>query len=185
MRTVLSTLAALLLLLVSPDVLRAQVQLPVGVLSLTAEELDWQDSPAGWQLADLYGDIRSNEYSVVRIKMRPNWDAPPYTHERTELEVLRVRSGTMYLTFGEDLTRAVAKAYGPGSFYCVPGWHDVAYVHERRRGHRRSDAFAGLQGERIGGGRGGAPVAVFGLQLNTAERISSRRKQHSYDFAEI
>ena len=120
MRTVLSTLAALLLLSVSPDVLRAQVQLPVGVLSLTAEELDWQDSPAGWQLAVLYGDITSNEYSVVRIKMRPNWDAPPHTHERTELEVVRVRSGTMYLAFGEDLTRAVAKAYGPGSFIVYP-----------------------------------------------------------------
>jgi len=120
MRVVLSTLAILLSLSVSPDVIRAQTQLPDGVLALTADEPGWQDSPVGWQLAVLYGDITSNDYSVVRLKMRPNWDAPPHTHKRTELEVVRVRSGTMYLAFGEDLTRAAAKAYGPGSFIVYP-----------------------------------------------------------------
>ncbi len=120
MRVVLSTLAVLLLLSVSPDFTRAQAQLPDGVVALTVDELDWQDSPVGWQMAVLYGDIRSNDYSVVRLKMRPNWDAPPHTHERTELEVVRVRSGTMYLAFGVDLSRATAKAYGPGSFIVYP-----------------------------------------------------------------
>ncbi len=120
MRVVLSTLAVLFLLSVSPDFIRARAQLPDGVVVLTVDELDWRDSPVGWQLAVLYGDITSNDYSVVRLKMRPNWDAPPHTHERTELEVVRVQSGTMYLAFGEDRSRAAAKAYGPGSFIVYP-----------------------------------------------------------------
>ena len=120
MRVVLSTLAVLLLLSVSPDFLRVRAHLPDGILALTVDELDWRDSPVGWQMAVLYGDIRSNDCSVVRLKMRPNWDAPPHTHERTELEVVRVRSGTMYLAFGEDPSRGAARAYGPGSFIVYP-----------------------------------------------------------------
>ena len=120
MRVVLSTLAVFLVLSVSPDFIRGQAQLPDGILALAVDELDWQDCPVGWQMAVLYGDIRSNDYSVVRLKMRPNWDAPPHTHERTELEVVRVRSGTMYLAFGEDLSRGAVRAYGPGSFIVYP-----------------------------------------------------------------
>ena len=120
MRVVLSTLAVLLLLSVSPDFIRVRAQLPDGILALTADELDWRDSPVGWQRAVLSGDIRSNDYAVLRLKMRPNWDGPPHTHERTELEVVRVRSGTMYLAFGEDLSRGAARAYGQGSFIVYP-----------------------------------------------------------------
>ena len=106
--------------LVTPPSARAQVQTPQGVLTLAPDEFEWQDSPVGWQMAVLYGDLRSSDYSVVRLRMPANWDAPPHTHERTELEVLRVYSGTMYLTFDEDLSRATATPYGPGSFIVYP-----------------------------------------------------------------
>ncbi len=71
-------------------------------------------------MAILYGDARSSDYSVVRLKMPANWDAPPHTHERTEFEVIRVYSGTMFLALGEDLSRGSAKPYGPGSFIVYP-----------------------------------------------------------------
>ncbi len=99
---------------------RAQSQVPEGVVALTTEQFDWQDSPVGWEMAVLYGDMRSNDYSVVRLRLPRNWDAPSHTHERTELEVVRVLSGTMLLAFGEDATRGVALAYGPGSFIVYP-----------------------------------------------------------------
>lgn len=95
-------------------------QLVPGVLALHAEEVAWQESPVGWEMAVLYGDMSSNDYSVVRLRMRPNWDAPAHTHERTELEVVRVLSGTMHLAFGEGSTREDAAAYGPGSFVVYP-----------------------------------------------------------------
>ena len=74
----------------------------------------------GWEMAVLYGDMTSSDYSVVRLRMQPNWDAPAHTHVRTELEVVRVQSGTMYLAFGEDLSREASVAYGPGSFIVHP-----------------------------------------------------------------
>ncbi len=120
MRVLLSTLGALILPLVIPPLARAQAQTPPGVLTLAPDEFEWQDSPVGWQMAVLYGDMRSSDYSVVRLRMPANWDAPPHTHERTELEVVRVYSGTMYLTFDEDLSRASATPHGPGSFIVYP-----------------------------------------------------------------
>jgi mannose-6-phosphate isomerase-like protein (cupin superfamily) len=95
-------------------------QLLSGVLAIHAEEIAWQESPVGWEMAVLYGDISGNDYSVVRLRMRPNWDAPAHTHERTELEVVRVLSGTMHLAFGEAPKREDAVAYGPGSFIVYP-----------------------------------------------------------------
>ena len=109
---------SLLLVLVGAPQARSQV--PEGVVALTTEQFEWQDSPIGWEMAVLFGDMRSNDYSVVRLRMPPNWDAPPHTHERTELEVVRVIAGTMLLAFGEDTTRGTAVAYGPGSFIVYP-----------------------------------------------------------------
>ena len=105
-----------LVLATAPQATRAQSQVPEGVVALTTDQFDWQDSPVGWKMAVLYGDMRSNDYSVVRLRLPQNWDAPSHTHERTELEVVRVLSGTMLLAFGEDPTRGAAVAYGPGSF---------------------------------------------------------------------
>lgn len=116
MRAPLSTLFVLLLFAISPQTIRAQAQLPDGVLAALADELNWQHSSVGWEMIVLFGDIKSDDYSVVRLRMPPNWDAPAHTHERTELEEIRVLSGTMYLAFGKDGSRAAAKAYGPGSF---------------------------------------------------------------------
>ena len=110
----------LLVLATAPQATRAQSQLPEGVVALTTEQFEWQDSPVGWEMAVVYGDMGSNDYSVVRLRLPRNWDAPSHTHERTELEIVRVISGTMLLAFGEDPTRGAAVAYGPGSFIVYP-----------------------------------------------------------------
>ncbi len=117
MQTRILCLFSFLLLTIAAQ---AEVEIPEGVVALTTKQFKWQDSPVGWKMAVLYGDMRSNDYSVVRLRLPRNWDAPPHTHERTELEVLRVLSGTMLLAFGEDLTRNTAAAYGPGSFIVYP-----------------------------------------------------------------
>ena len=119
MRIHLGTTLLLLTCALTPRVTPAQ-QLPPGVLALQADDITWQESPVGWRMAELYGDMTSNAYSVVRLRMQPDWDAPPHTHQRTELEVVRVQSGTMYLAFGGELTREAAVAYGPGSFIVYP-----------------------------------------------------------------
>ena len=120
MRALLITLSALLLLAVLPQAIRAQAQLPDGVLTISVDEINWKESPVGWEIAVLYGDIASDDYSVARLRMPPNWDGPVHNHERTELEVIRVQSGTLYLAIGETRSRAAAKAYGPGSFILYP-----------------------------------------------------------------
>ena len=76
---------------------RAQSRVPEGVVALTTEQFEWQDSPVRWEMAELYGDLRSNAYSVVRQRLPQNWDAPSHNHQRTELEVVRVLSGTSRL----------------------------------------------------------------------------------------
>ena len=110
----------LFLLLVLAGAPQARSQVPEGVVALTTEQFEWQDSPVGWEMAVLFGDMRSNDYSVVRLRLPPNWDAPSHMHQRTELEVVRVIEGTMLLAFGEDSTRGTAAAYGPGSFIVYP-----------------------------------------------------------------
>ena len=64
-----------LVLAIAPYVAQAQVEVPQGVVTLTTEQFEWQDSPVGWELAELYGDMRSNGYSVVRLRLSRNWDA--------------------------------------------------------------------------------------------------------------
>ena len=114
------SLFPLLVLAITPHLAQAQVEVQQGIVTLTTGQFEWQDSPVGWEMAVLYGDMQSNGYSVVRLRLPRNWDAPSHTHKRTELEVLRVLSGTMLLAFGEDLTRDTAVAYGPGSFIVYP-----------------------------------------------------------------
>ena len=63
-----------------------------------------------------------------RLLRRPAADATQLgcasAHARAHgtggLEVVRVQSGTMYLAFGEDLSREASVAYGPGSFIVHP-----------------------------------------------------------------
>ncbi len=119
MRIHLGTAILLFSWAITPGAAQAQ-RLPPGVLALQADDISWQESPVGWRMAELYGDMTGNDYSVVRLRMQPNWDAPAHTHVRTELEVVRVQSGTMYLAFGEDLSREASVAYGPGSFIVYP-----------------------------------------------------------------
>ena len=119
MRIHLGTALLLFAWAITPHTTQAQ-QLPPGVLAFQAEEITWQESPVGWEMAVPYGDMTSSDYSVVRLRMQPNWDAPAHTHQRTELEVVRVQSGTMYLAFGADLSREASVAYGPGSFIVYP-----------------------------------------------------------------
>jgi len=107
-------------LALAPQLARTQAQLPEGVLAFGTEQFQWQDSPVGWQMAVLYGDMGGNDYSVVRLRLPRNWVASAHTHERTELEVVRVLSGTMLLAFGEDMTREAAITYRPGSFIVYP-----------------------------------------------------------------
>jgi len=113
-------LFSILVLAIMPQRTQAQVKVPEGVLALTIDQFEWQDSPVGWEMAVLFGEMGSNDYSVIRLRLPQNWDAPPHTHERTELEVLRVLSGTMLLAYGENLTRDAATAFAPGSFIVYP-----------------------------------------------------------------
>ena len=108
------------MLAISGQAVHAQSPLPDGVTAVTSEQFQWQDSPVGWQMAVLYGDMNSSDYSVVRLRMPPNWDAPSHTHRRTELEVVRILSGTILLAFGDDPERVDGTAYGPGAFIVYP-----------------------------------------------------------------
>ncbi len=90
------------------------------VITLQPEELEWRHASIGWEVATLFGDMSSNDTSIVRLRMPPNWDAPPHTHERTELEVISILSGTLYIFFGENTGREDAQILGPGAFIAYP-----------------------------------------------------------------
>ncbi len=91
-------------------------EIPPDIFSIRPNDLTWQESTVGWDKAELYGDMTSSEYSVVRLRMPPNWEAPVHKHVRTKLEVVRVLKGILFLAFGEDSNRESAVEYGPESF---------------------------------------------------------------------
>ena len=117
-RVLLSTLTTLLMFAVSADVIRAQEKLPDGVFTYTFSP----DEP-NWFWQPIYEG--ANGYSVSLIRFPP--DPAGGLHDNIPShgldEVIRVRSGTLYLAFSADgsvPTRSEAKAYGPGSFIVQP-----------------------------------------------------------------
>jgi len=82
-------------------------------------------------VAALFGDMSSNDTSIVRLRMPPNWDAPPHTHKRTELEVVSVLSGILYISFGENAGREDAQVFGPGAFIAYPAGTTIRYFTEK------------------------------------------------------
>ena len=97
------------------------------VITLQPEKLEWRQASIGWEVAALLGDMSSNDTSIVRLRMPPNWDAPPHTHERTELEVLSIHSGTLYISFGANTDREDAQIYGPGAFIAYPAGTTIKF----------------------------------------------------------
>ena len=97
------------------------------VIALHPDKLKWQQASIGWEVATLFGDLSSNDTSIMRIRMPPDWDAPPHTHERTELEVVSIRSGTLYISFGENTGREDAQIFGPGAFVAYPAGTTIQF----------------------------------------------------------
>ena len=130
MRVLLSTLTAILLLTISPDVIRAQENLPDGMFVISPDELIWQKINLTNETAQVYSGV-NGDYTIVRIRVPPNTNGRKHTHfpsvqgspDVVDM-VLRVQSGTVYFIFREDvgpMRRADAKAYGPGSLIVQPG----------------------------------------------------------------
>lgn len=140
MRVLLSTFTAILLLTISPDVIRAQENLPDGMFAISPDEPIWQKinptkefgyvSADGVETAQVYSGV-NGDYTIVRIRVPPNTNGRTHTHfpgaqgspDVVDV-VLRVQSGTVYFIFREDvgpMRRADAKAYEPGSLIVQPG----------------------------------------------------------------
>jgi mannose-6-phosphate isomerase-like protein (cupin superfamily) len=100
------------------------------VIALKSENLEWKQASIGWEMATLFGDMSSNDTSIVRLRMPPNWDAPPHTHNRTELEVVSVQSGMLHLSFGENVGREDAQIFGPGAFIAYPAGTTIRFFTE-------------------------------------------------------
>lgn len=88
------------------------------VVALAPDQLPWQKIDRGTLMAVLRGDPSKAGYYFVRYKLPPRWEAPPHLH--TNPLVVTIQSGTMYIAYGDDLTRRTAKAFGPGSFIAFP-----------------------------------------------------------------
>ena len=97
------------------------------VIALRPDMLEWQQASIGWEVAALFGDISSNDTSIVRIRMPPDWEAPPHTHGRTELEVVSIHSGTLYVSFGEYTSREDTQIFGPGAFIAYPAGTTIKF----------------------------------------------------------
>ncbi len=122
-RVLLPILTGVLLLAGSTDVIRAQENLPDGVFAFTSsyDELIWQRGPY-FETTTIY--IGENGYSVALFRMPPNTADGSHSNQRPNSNtVVRVLSGTLHLALSDDLsglTRADAKAYGPGSLIVHP-----------------------------------------------------------------
>ena len=118
MRAVVFTFVILLFLALSPQVAQAQAQPSAAVVAVAAEQVDWQETEDGRQMALLYGDPSSEGHFVIRLKLPANWEGRPHTHGVDEF--VSVHSGTAFLAYGEDLSDEAAKSFGPGSYIVLP-----------------------------------------------------------------
>lgn len=100
------------------------------IVTMQPDELEWKQTAIGWEVATLLGDMSSNDTSIVRLRMPPNWSGPPNTHKRTELEVVSIRSGTVYISFGENVVREDARTFVPGAFIAYPAGVTVQFYTE-------------------------------------------------------
>lgn len=139
MRVILSAFTSLFLLTLSPGMAQAQAQQSPEVIALAPDHLNWQKSDEGYLMALLYGDPSSEGHYAIRFKLPPNWAGRPHTHGGAE--ILTVYSGTMYLAYGEDLSRQAAKKFGPGSFVALPAGTKM------RPFTGREDVIVDLQGQ--------------------------------------
>ncbi len=130
-RVLLSTLTTLLLLAVSPDVIRAQEKLPDGAFTFTSspDELNWRPFFL-LELASVYKG--ANGYSIDLVRIPPNKEGPPFLNHKGIDRVLRVQSGTLYLALRESGRVASGdlieySAYGPGSLLVLPAGIRTTY----------------------------------------------------------
>lgn len=116
MRTILSDLIILVFFALFPQMLEAQSS--SDVIAVEPDQVEWQKSEEGFDMAVLYGDPSSEGHYVIRFKLPPNWEGRPHTHGGAE--IVSVHSGTMYFAYGENLSREASKPLGPGSFIALP-----------------------------------------------------------------
>ncbi len=115
---VLASIAVVVTLL--PHALQGQVTQAQGVKTVTPEALSWQsvEGEPEMRVAVLYGNPAEAGHYIVRFKLPPSWAGRPHTHGGTEL--ITVHSGTLYMAYGDALTREAAKKLSPGGFMAMP-----------------------------------------------------------------
>ncbi len=130
-RVLLSTLTTFLFLAVSPDVIRAQENLPDGVFTFTSSpnELNWR-SLFSLERATVYKG--ANGYSIDLVRIPPDKEGPPFLTHKSIDTVIRVQSGTLYLALRKSGRVASGdlieySAYGPGSLIVLPVGVRAAY----------------------------------------------------------
>ena len=128
MRTVISTLAALLLLAGTSVAEEHSVE-DAGIFQ--PDELRWQDGPKsippGAKLAVLEGDPTKEGPFVMRLRLPDGYKIPAHTHPKTER--ITVISGTFNIVMGEKLDKKDARKMPAGSFgYWAAGMKHLVWA---------------------------------------------------------
>ena len=80
------------------------------------QDITFKATPAGVELAVLYGDPAKPGLYVVRLKLPAGAKVLPHTHPE-EVRTLTVLSGTLYFGFGDTFDESKLTPYPAGTFF--------------------------------------------------------------------
>jgi quercetin dioxygenase-like cupin family protein len=86
-----------------------------GIVKLP-QDITFKATPAGVELAVLYGDPAKPGLYVVRLKLPAGAKVLPHTHPE-EVRTLTVLSGTLYFGFGDKFDESKLTPYPAGTFF--------------------------------------------------------------------
>ena len=92
----------------------------VGFVTITPEQLEWQDVPGreGLKVAFLVGHPSEPGLYAMRVRFSPGVMSPPHTHDRDRH--VTVIEGTWYAGTQRDFDPETTVALTPGSFMVHP-----------------------------------------------------------------
>jgi mannose-6-phosphate isomerase-like protein (cupin superfamily) len=95
-------------------------EVPSGVVMFNFADAKWEKTPAGGEVAKIYGDqSKPGPYSFL-TKPRPVLGPPSQPHTHPDTRTYTVISGTWYVGFGNKFDESKLIALKQGSFYTEP-----------------------------------------------------------------
>lgn len=118
---ILAALLVVALAVVSTQVIAGEEEQEETYMTITPDELEWQDAPAsvpeGAQMTVLQGDPTDEGLAIWRLRIPADWEFPPHTHPVDER--VTILEGAVNIGVGETLDKDATERLEAGSHFSV------------------------------------------------------------------